>query len=306
MAEAGSRTWTAGEPAKPDLHRLANSLGEVEALDAVAEPLSDAVRKAVPAGPVKDALAGTWLGHAVHPLLTDVTIAAWTSSLILDVIGGADARGASDRLLAVGIASAGPTAASGLVDWADTTALSDEVRRIGTVHAAANVCALLLYSASYAARKRGRRGRGVLLGLAGAGVLSVGGHLGGHLAYEKGVGVDQTVFEGGPTDWAAAGSEDDLQEGTPRKVEVEGAPVLLVRLGDRISAISSTCSHRGGPLEEGELEDRCIRCPLHGSVFRLEDGSVVRGPASAPQPAYDVRVREGRVEVRLRTPASRA
>ena len=76
-------------------------------------------------------------------------------------------------------------------------------------------------------------------------------------------------------------------------------PVLLsLRLGGG-NAISDVCGHAGGPLHEGELAEGCVTCPWHGSVFRLDGGDVVHGPATGPQPRYEVRVAAGRVSVRL-------
>jgi nitrite reductase/ring-hydroxylating ferredoxin subunit len=198
----------------------------------------------------------------------------------------------------LGVGAAVPTAAAGWADYADTTKVDERVRRIGIVHAVANVAALGLFGASWLARRRGDHGRGVALGLAGAGALGAGGHLGGHLSYAKGVGVDRTAFERRPAEWTFALAESDLAEGEPRAAEVAGAQVLLVRRGDRIFALAARCSHRGGPLHEGELTGDCIQCPWHGTRFRLEDGAVERGPGTFPQPAYEVRLREGQVEVR--------
>ena len=183
-------TWSAAEPQTPALHQLAARLGQVEQLDPVAGRVASVVRGAIGPGRAKDLLSGTWLGHALHPLLTDLPIGTWTSAMVLDLIGGEDAEGAAELLLAVGVAAAVPTALSGYTDWADTERTSPEVRRVGTVHAAANVTAAALYASSLAARRRGRRGRGRLLAMAGAGALAIGGHLGGHLAYTKGVGGD--------------------------------------------------------------------------------------------------------------------
>jgi nitrite reductase/ring-hydroxylating ferredoxin subunit/uncharacterized membrane protein len=247
---------------------------------------------------VKDALSGTPLGHALHPLLTDLPIGTWTSSLLLDLLGGPAARPASERLIALGLLAATPTAATGLNDWADTTPASDGVRRIGAVHAVANVAALGLYAASWAARRRGRHGRGVAFGLAGLGALTVGGHLGGHLSYARAVGVDQTVFESGPEDWTVVFDDAALPEGELRAGDLHGRTILLVRTGGRVHALSDRCAHRAGTLHEGKLVDGCVECPLHGSRFRLDDGSVERGPSAYPQPTYEVRVQDGRIAVR--------
>ncbi len=301
MADTSSAdpTWPAAPAPRPILHALVDRLGDIEAIDQVAEPLGDVARKALSASPeLKDALSGTWLGHALHPLLTDVPIGTWTSATMLDLIGGRDAQSATERLIAVGILAALPTAASGLSDWADSTKLDDTIKRAGTVHAVSNVAALGLYSASLAARRRGRRGRGVAYGLAGAAMLSIGGYLGGHLSYAKGLGVDQTAFERTPGDWTRALGADELDEGATRFVELDGTGVLLSRRAGRVSALLDRCCHRGGPLHEGEIADGCVTCPWHGSRFRLDDGELVRGPASFPQPTLDVRVRDGSIEVR--------
>jgi nitrite reductase/ring-hydroxylating ferredoxin subunit/uncharacterized membrane protein len=283
---------------RPTLHRLAEEVGRATAIDGPAEAVAGAVRGAVPRGPVKDALSGTPLGHALHPLLTDLPIGTWTAATLLDVVGGRDARPASERLVAIGILAAAPTAATGLNDWADTTPASDSVRRVGAVHAVANVAALGLYAASWAARRRGRHGRGVALGLAGLGALSVGGHLGGHLSYSKAVGVDQTALEARPDEWTVVFDDAALPEGGLRSARLQDTTVVLARVNGEVHALADRCAHRGGALHEGELVDGCVECPLHGSRFRLADGSVERGPSAYPQPRYEVRVRDGRIAVR--------
>src|SRR5438876_6635392 len=126
-------------------HDAAVAVGKLEQLDTVAKPAAQAVANALPQGPVKDALSGTWLGHPLHPLLTDIPIGSFTSATILDLLGGRRGRAAADLLLAIGIVSSVPTAAAGLSDWSDTYG---EETRIGLVHAAANVVGLGFYSAS--------------------------------------------------------------------------------------------------------------------------------------------------------------
>jgi nitrite reductase/ring-hydroxylating ferredoxin subunit/uncharacterized membrane protein len=283
---------------RPTLHRLAEDVGRASALDGPAEAVARAVRNAIPRGGVKDVLSGTPLGHAIHPLLTDIPIGSWTAAALLDVLGGRDARPASKRLVAIGVLAAAPTAATGLNDWADTTPASDSVRRIGAVHAVANVAALGLYAASWAARRRGRLGRGVALGLAGLGALTVGGHLGGHLSYSKAVGVDQTALEARPAEWTVVFDDAALPEGGLRSARLHDTTVLLARVNGEVHALADRCAHRGGALHEGKLGDGCVECPLHGSRFRLADGSVERGPSAYPQPRYEVRVRDGRIAVR--------
>ena len=277
--------------------RLVTSVEQMRALDKVSAPIKSTVSRAVRPRVVRNALSGTNLGHPLHPVLKDVPIGAWSMSVLLDAVGGRIAAPAADRLLAVGIAAAVPTAAAGLNDWSDTTGADT---RVGLVHAAANVSALSLFTASLAARRFGHRGRGKALSAAGFGLLSFGGFLGGHLVFSRGVNVNRTAFEQRPRRWKAVLAEDQLAEGDARKVLAGSAPVLVTRAGGELFAIANTCSHLGGPLADGRVADGCVTCPWHGSTFRLEDGSIVRGPASTPQPTYDVRVHDGQIEVQAR------
>jgi nitrite reductase/ring-hydroxylating ferredoxin subunit/uncharacterized membrane protein len=288
----------APEARRPRTYAAVDGLGRLEAIDPPATALSGWVRSAIPKGPVKDALSGTWLGHAAHPPVTDLPIGFFSSALALDWLGGRDAGPAADRLLALGLASTLPAVATGASEWADSAAADDTVRRVGLVHAASNSTATLLFTGSLVARRRGARGLGKLLALAAGGAMAAGGLLGGHLTLASGVGVDQTTFETPDEDWHDVLAEAELGDGKPHCVDVGGIPVLVARDRGELVAISDTCTHRGGALHEGEIEDGCVTCPLHGSVFRLRDGSVMSGPSAYPQPIWEARVSGGRVEVR--------
>jgi nitrite reductase/ring-hydroxylating ferredoxin subunit/uncharacterized membrane protein len=289
------------EARRPRSYEAVETLERIEALDAPGEAISKWIRGVIPKGPVKDALSGTWLGHALHPLATDLPIGLWTSAVVLDWLGGRGSERAADRLVGLGIAAAVPAAATGASDWGDSTVGDPRVQRVGLVHATANLTATTLFSTSLAARRGGARGRGKLLALAGVSALTLGGLLGGHLSFARGIGVDHTIFEAPEDDWTDVLSETELADRQPRVVDAGGVRVLLVREGDEVFALSERCVHRGGPLHEGELQDGCVVCPWHGSTFRLRDGSVERGPAAYPQPAWDVRVDGGRVRVRPRS-----
>jgi nitrite reductase/ring-hydroxylating ferredoxin subunit/uncharacterized membrane protein len=272
-------------------------------LDAPGKAIGKRVRGTLSPGRFKDALSGTWLGHAVHPLMTDVVIGSFTSATLLDLLGGDRSGRAQSRLQAVGIAAYGPTALTGVNDWADTEPADASVRRVGLVHAGTNLAALSLHAASLAARRRGDRGRAIALGAAGTGVLAAGGFLGGHLSFAQGVGPDQTVFDPGPDEWTPVRDAGELPEGELVRAVADDTPLVLLRRGDRISALHDRCSHRGCPLSGvGEIDGDVLECGCHGSRFSLEDGSVLRGPATAPQPAFDVREADGGLEVRRRSP----
>src|SRR5207248_7273015 len=129
-------------------------------------------------GRLKEALSGTWLGHPVHTMLTDVVIGSFTSASLLDLLAS-DAEAASERLIALGLLAYLPTAAAGINDWADAEAVDDGIRRVGLVHATCNAVAASLYAVSWGARRRGARRIGAALGLAGMTVMMAGGYLGG-------------------------------------------------------------------------------------------------------------------------------
>jgi nitrite reductase/ring-hydroxylating ferredoxin subunit/uncharacterized membrane protein len=277
------------------LHKVVDTVEGLEFLDKIAEPYAAIVHRVFKPQILRNVLSGTYVGHAMHPLLTDLPIGAWSMATLLDGIGGESSEPAADLLVMAGIVAAVPTAASGSNDWSDT---QGKERRIGLVHALSNSTAVSLYTASLIARKKGNRRAGKVLGLAGFGVLMAGGYLGGHLSYSKGVNVNRTAWRKGPTEWQAVLAETELSEGSLRKVELDGVSVVLYRDGGQIHALDSVCSHMGGPLEEGTVSEGCVTCPWHGSTFRLSDGGIVRGPASNPQPVYEARVTDGGIEVR--------
>ena len=295
MGASGVGTASSPSPLGPLVERL-ESLG---VLDAPGKAVGKAVRSAFGPGALKDALSGTWLGHALHPLLTDVTIGSFVSAALLDVLGGDDDGRAAERLIAIGLVSYGPTALTGASDWADSEIGDERVRRVGLAHAATNSTAFAFFASSLAARRAGDRGRGKALGLAGVTLLAAGGYLGAHMSFFQGVGPNQTAFDDVPGDWTRAAGAGDLEEGKPCSVLVGDAPVLLLRHSDGLHALHDRCSHRGCPLSDGEIEGELITCTCHGSRFDLRDGSVQRGPATAPQPVYEVREREGDIEVRV-------
>lgn len=278
-----------------------------EWMEPVEEGLQGAVTRAYgAAGPtgqtIKNFLHGTWLGHPLHPVLTDLPIGAWTAALVLDAFddGSRRRRGigkAADAAVGMGLLTALPTALSGLTDWQATDGAA---RRVGLSHALFNIAATALYTTSWLMRRGRRRREGRLFALAGFGMMMGGAYLGGHLVYKKQIGVDHTAEEVFPEDFVAVLPEVELVDGQPRRVEAGGASVLLLRRGDRIFAISEVCAHLGGPLAEGEILGDTVRCPWHGSRYSLETGEVIDGPSAHNQPCLETRVRDGQIEVRLK------
>jgi nitrite reductase/ring-hydroxylating ferredoxin subunit/uncharacterized membrane protein len=248
-------------------------------------------------------LDGTWLGIPLHPALTDVPIGAWTSAVTLDLVGaitGSEtANKAADGALAVGIAGALPAAATGTADWRD---LIGEERRIATVHGLLNVAGLVLNVSSLAARARGNRGAGRTLSAAALAISGTAAHLGGELSFGLGVRVNHTFLDAQPSEFVAVADETDLHDQDLTTVTVDGTSVLIARSqAGELCAIANTCSHLGGPLGEGTRDGDVVACPWHGSRFDLCSGAVIEGPAVFPQPRYDVRTKDGKIELRAAT-----
>lgn len=270
-------------------------LEQATVLDRTADLTATLLRKIIRPGPVEDVLSGRQIGHPAHPALVALPIGSWATATVLDVTGG-DAA-AARRAVGLGVLFAVPTALSGASDWLSTEAAE---RRVGLVHAVANYAGLSLQIASWVHRRRGRRGRGAALSLAAMTCVGAGGWLGGHLAYALGVGVDTTVFQQLPVDWTDVTDESSVPATGSLGVEAGGIPILLTRVDGAVAALVDRCTHRGAPLHEGDVADGCVTCPWHGSVFDLSDGAVVSGPATRPQPVFEVDIRGGRVFVRRR------
>ncbi|MER7109488.1 Rieske 2Fe-2S domain-containing protein [Streptomyces sp. NPDC000229] len=254
--------------------------------------------RAAPLGSGRDVLHGRWLGHPVHPLMVQVPIGSWLSAAVLDALPGH--RRAARTLIGVGLAAAGPAAVAGWTDWAE---LPRQQQRVGLVHAATNITAVALYAASYAARRRGRVWRGKALGMAGLSAVAVGGALGGHLAYRQASGANhaEQVSHMVEPGWHVVGDVTGIPAGQPVRRHIGEVAVMVLREATgAVHVLADRCSHMAGPLSEGEIVDSCVRCPWHGSVFRLADGWNIHGPATAPQPCFDTRIVDGRVEARLR------
>lgn len=276
------------------LHRVERS----DTLASLGKGLGQRVSKALQPGKAKDLASGTWLGHPAHPMLTDLPIGSWTSALVLDLIGGRAARRSADALIGVGVLAAIPAAMTGLSELADLGTKPE--RSVAAAHAIGNTTALGLFAASFVARKSGSRSLGVGLSATATAVMMASAYLGGHLSFRKGIGVNHTAFEHPAKEWTPVLADAELAEGEARLVTAAGNNVMLYRSHGTLCALADRCTHAGGPLHEGTVEDGRVTCPWHASVFSLADGSVLRGPATAPQPSYEARVHEGSIEVRSR------
>jgi len=272
--------------------RMLDRLEREQRLDPLAGRTADVWSRMLRSQRLRDVLSGRWLGHPLHPAAMLVPAGTLLSATMLDATGDPALRPAARRLIGIGLLSAVPTAAAGWSDWLDTQGAE---RRVGLVHATCNIVGIVSYAASWRQRRQG--GNGIAAGLAGAAALGAGGWLGGHLAYALGVGVDTTAFQRGPAEWTDVAAASDVSAAL-RQFDVQGVPVLLTRVNGQIVAIGDRCTHRGGPLAEGRRDGDCVVCPWHGSRFDLSTGEVLHGPATRPEPVYEVREIAGRVELR--------
>ncbi len=278
-------------------------------LDDLADRIQPLVNQAFSSGGeaghvVKDFLNGVWLGHPLHPVITDVPIGAWTMTELLDLLsaaGGDDPAldRAADLTLGAGIVAALGAAVTGITDWSD---VGGSHRRMGLLHGLINAAGLGMNIASLGLRLGGNpRSRGLARGLSAGGYITaaLAAYVAGELVFNLGMAVSRNAWVSRPDRFTDVAPVDDLPEGQMVQFEVDGQPVVLIKHPDGIHAFSGTCSHYGCDLWEGRLNDHVVTCPCHGSQFDVRDGSVVHGPATAPVPAYEVRTRNGRVQVRL-------
>ena len=279
---------------------LADRLEKSKAMDTPIRVLAKAVRDTIGPGWLRDLLHGVPTGKPLHPPLATVSLGCWFSSAVLDWTD-ADPR-AARLLLATGVASALPTVAAGITDW---SSLHREQQRVGFVHMLANLASLGLFSASLVARLRGLERGGRALSLAGLGAGTLGAYLGGHLAYRQAAGANHApqVTHLVPLGWHDLCLLHDLPDGRPVARRLGYIQLFVLRHGEGVTVLGDRCPHLAGPLHQGRLVmekgEPCVVCPWHGSTFRLEDGSVKHGPATAPAPIFETRIRrDGTIQVR--------
>ena len=286
------------------MDRFSESISRQEWLQPVEEALQAAVHAVFESGgsagrKAKNFLHGTWLGHPLHVILTDVPVGAWSVALVCDLLDVIEPSktfsAAADTSLSIGLIGAVGAAVTGFTDWQD---IDPPARRVGLAHGLLNLGGASLMLTSLIMRKRGSRMLGRIFSTLGYAVATAAAYLGGTLVYSERIGVDHSQDYKLPEKFVSVLPESELPEGELTRAKHKGTPILLVRRGERIFAIAETCSHLGGPLSEGKLIRNTVQCPWHGSKFSLEDGRVLDGPAVNPQPCLEVRVHNGKIEVR--------
>jgi nitrite reductase/ring-hydroxylating ferredoxin subunit/uncharacterized membrane protein len=260
-------------------------------------------------GPIKLLLHGTWpLGHPLHPAITDITIGAYTAAVALDAYSvftnDTTLTRAADFVLIVAFVSSLISVLSGLTDWTHTFG---EEKRTGMLHGLIMVVATVGFVVSILVRAGGDADQRMpAMWLSGLGwlVMLVGAFFGGEMAYGYGTEVNRQAWNDHPSKWQKLDlSANSLEDRKPLVAKTKsGTDVLVVKLDGTIYAIGAKCTHAGGPLNEGKWvgKDRCeLQCPWHQSVFCVKDGNVKQGPATFPEPVFEVKTGDGgSIEVR--------
>ena len=239
-------------------------------------------------------LHGVWLGHPLHPLLTDVPIGALTVALALDLLGIYDGANWATLIGGAGLVVA---AIAGFVDLDET---DGRARQYGGVHASLMLVAMAFYAVSLLIRSGvtpGMPEQSTVLAALGYFFVVLGAYVGGDLAFTLGNMVDRHAWRSGGAKWTALDLAE-VPDRQPTKAKAGGQTLVLVRTGDTIAALHDACAHAGCSLAEGKIVGDTIECGCHGSRFKLADGRVVVGPAVYDQPAYEVRRSEGKLEAR--------
>ncbi len=285
-------------PTQPEPQPFAERLSDT--LQHIVQVIIGANRK--PPRRLKSLLNGTWFGHPLHPAITDVPITAWVLTAMFDVIWlithSTWSAYAAFVTIIVGLLGALGAIITGLTDWSDTYGSE---RRVGLNHSLFNAIATLLYLISFILRLAAGPSDSIaaaIIGFLGLAAVSYAAYLGGEMVFSKGTGVNHTAWEMGSEDYEAVMPLESVEENRLYRVTVAGVPVVLLRHGLQLYAISATCPHAGGPLDEGTLQGDIVECPWHGSRFCMRDGRVLTGPSTVNAPRYDVRVRNNQVELK--------
>lgn len=286
-----------------ELDRL---FGQPSWLDQVAVPVQRVVRdfflrRGRTGLKIRNFLNGVWLGHPLHAAMTDVPVGTLTTGFVLDYLGQFTGNRRlsriADILTGIGVGTAATAAVAGLADYSE---IQGEQRRVGIAHALLNALALTCYAGSLLRRRSGDRGGAMSLSTLGFALLFASADLGGRMVYHLGTLVSRQAWTKGPSEFTPVMPSASLPEGQLRSAVAGDMEIVVARVNGQVYALGNTCTHWGCALSEGRLENTSVVCHCHGSTFDFTDGSVINGPASSPEISFDVRERNGRIEVRQR------
>jgi uncharacterized membrane protein/nitrite reductase/ring-hydroxylating ferredoxin subunit len=258
-------------------------------------------------------------GHPIHPMLIPFPFAFLTGSFFFDLaawwFGNMDIAFVGRYLTFAGIAMGLVAAIPGAIDYFGSVPPESSAKARATKHALANVSALVLFAVSYMLREDGEASVGTLGSqFVGVALLSIGGYMGGTLAYRNQIGVDHRYANAGKWQESHVNADasspviadaDDLELDQLKLVHLsgnrKGLPhrIALGKTEDGFHAFDDRCTHKGGPLSDGVLICGTVQCPWHGSQFDVTTGEVKCGPAKKKISAYGVEESNGQIRLRL-------
>lgn len=269
-------------------------------------------------GATKNVLLGKPVRSPLHPALVHLPIALFPLSVLLDLASWIrpDAQlhfvPAAFYCITAGLVTGLLAAVFGLADYSEIRR-DHPARKTATLHMLLNVVALGAFAIGSMLRVNrldvaSTPALPFLISLVGLGLLSYSGYLGGHLVYSDGIAVgrhrhkprfpDETVATPkGDAVLVPVADSTALAEGAALRVDANGTILALARLDGKIYAYQEFCTHRYGPLSEGELKDCQVTCPWHNSRFDLRTGKVTAGPAKVDLRVFRAEERDGRVWV---------
>jgi nitrite reductase/ring-hydroxylating ferredoxin subunit len=219
--------------------------------------------------------------------------------------------------MALGVVMGVLASITGLADYLDIRA-DHPGKRNATMHLSLNLAMLVLYAFNLNLRNSDL-GVGstpilpLVLSLAGVGILSVSGYLGGQLVYDEGVGVGRHLRDADAPpqtlkvlsssarddDFVAVADDGALSEGEALRVQVDNVVMAVARVEGKTYAFQEFCTHRFGPLSEGNFHGHEVQCPWHQSCFDVRTGKVTQGPAKVDLNVYESKVEGGKILVRV-------
>lgn len=271
---------------------------------------------------IKHLLQGRPFGHPLHPILNHFPIGLFVISLLFDIatlfgMGGNALVLAAFYTMALGVVMGILAAITGLADYVDIRA-DHPGRRNATLHMALNLAMLVLYALNLNLRNGDLAASSTpilpfVLSLVGVGIIGLSGYLGGQLVYDDGVGVGRHLRKAGAppqtvqaspararTDgFVAVTDEGNLAEGATLRVQVGRVVMAVARIDGRTYAFQEFCTHRFGPLSEGNFHGHEVQCPWHQSCFDVRTGKVTQGPAKVDLNVYESKVEGGKILVRV-------
>ena len=267
---------------------------------------------------LKDFLEGKPIRHPLHPMLVHLPIGLFILSLLLDLASFAfrstpNLVHGSFYAMLLGIITALIAAVPGFVDYTDIR--SDHPgRRIATTHLTLNLIVVALYGINLGIRSSSLNEfqtplGPLILSLVGLVLLSASGYLGGRLVYNEGISVGRhkrrtpipastlhfSTHENGEIAFIPIPEAERLGEKETLRVEIDGQLIAIANIDNNIYAFQEFCTHRFGPLSEGDLKDLNVQCPWHNSCFDVRTGKVTNGPAKVDLKTFKVETRDGKI-----------